>query len=277
MRMAKKRRSHCGQRRWSAAGKSCQAALSLFGHTRDSRLTRPSVARSMRSASCGETLRLDLAMLMVDCGTPAARASSDTPPKSSIAVSSGFMVTSLSRNVFPVVNTYRVRPERAYADTCGMTFANNLRALRLKAGLTQEELALRAGFPGQSRVGNYESGGREPSFSDLEALARALDVDQARLVRGDVGEGKHEQDADARSMVIRSLVHALVKTIPISAPIFAEHLEEQARKHRPDPFSTHHGILAEVLNIAVPGRHKVATAVHDEKRSGSSRKSTRGK
>ena len=218
-------------------------------------------------------------MLMVDCGTPAAAASSDTPPRVLIARSSGFMARTLSRTVLPVVNTFRVRPERADMNTVGMTFANNLRAFRLKAGMTQEELALRAGFPGQSRIGNYENGGREPSFSDLEAIARALDVDQARLVRGDVDENgsKNEQDAEARSMIIRSLVHALVKSIPASAQVFSEHLEGQARKRRPSPFSTRHGILAEVLNIAEPGRHKVVGSLHDATHRDSSRKSTRGK
>lgn len=69
-----------------------------------------------------------------------------------------------------------------------------------------------------------------------------------------------EQDADARSMVIRSLIYALVQNIPAAGPVFAEHLKGQARSHRPRPFSTRHGILWEALNIAGQDRHTTATS-----------------
>lgn len=56
------------------------------------------------------------------------------------------------------------------------TFRKILRKLRKDAGLTQEKLAHKCGWNGQSRVGNYESGIREPTLDELPLLAKALDV-----------------------------------------------------------------------------------------------------
>jgi transcriptional regulator with XRE-family HTH domain len=63
-----------------------------------------------------------------------------------------------------------------------MAFKDNLRRLRLAAGLTQEQLALACGWSGQSRVANYESGAREPEFDELGKLGAALSVDWAELL-----------------------------------------------------------------------------------------------
>jgi transcriptional regulator with XRE-family HTH domain len=65
-----------------------------------------------------------------------------------------------------------------------MSFSDNLRAARLRAGLTQEALALECGWCGQSRIANYESSAptaREPKVSEVPALARALGVSVASL------------------------------------------------------------------------------------------------
>ncbi|HID8537170.1 helix-turn-helix domain-containing protein [Stenotrophomonas sp. SM006] len=65
-----------------------------------------------------------------------------------------------------------------------MAFSDNLRAARLKAGMTQEALALACGWSGQSRIANYESSAasaREPKVSEVPLLAAALGVSIASL------------------------------------------------------------------------------------------------
>jgi transcriptional regulator with XRE-family HTH domain len=56
-----------------------------------------------------------------------------------------------------------------------MPFKDLLRKLRDKAGLTQEQLAERAGIPLGS-LRNHEQGQRLPSWSAVVKLARALGV-----------------------------------------------------------------------------------------------------
>lgn len=56
-----------------------------------------------------------------------------------------------------------------------MTAGSVLRLARSVAGLTQREVATRAGVQ-QSVVSAYESGGREPSLSTLSALVEACGV-----------------------------------------------------------------------------------------------------
>lgn len=57
----------------------------------------------------------------------------------------------------------------------GDWFAGRLRELRLKAGLTQEQLAERAGVK-RDAVARWERGVREPSWSNVLAICSALGV-----------------------------------------------------------------------------------------------------
>jgi transcriptional regulator with XRE-family HTH domain len=57
-----------------------------------------------------------------------------------------------------------------------MAFQDKLRALRVAAGLTQGELAAKAGISLGS-VRNLEQGIRSPSWETVQKLAVALDVD----------------------------------------------------------------------------------------------------
>lgn len=84
----------------------------------------------------------------------------------------------------PVVNTSRVRPASRRVNNGRMSFAQNLKRYRMAAGLTQEELALRCGWSGQSRIANYEStakSAREPRVSEVLIIAKALGVSVGEL------------------------------------------------------------------------------------------------
>jgi transcriptional regulator with XRE-family HTH domain len=67
------------------------------------------------------------------------------------------------------------------------TFAERLKRLREAAGLTQPELAGRAGM-NRFGVAKLEQGVREPSWGTVQALARALGVDVNAFVV-DQGQG----------------------------------------------------------------------------------------
>jgi transcriptional regulator with XRE-family HTH domain len=55
-----------------------------------------------------------------------------------------------------------------------------LKVARARAGLTQFDLALRAGLP-ESRVAKFETGRQRPTAEELSRLAGALGVDTEEL------------------------------------------------------------------------------------------------
>ena len=59
--------------------------------------------------------------------------------------------------------------------TSTTSFADLLRDLRTARKLSQRELARQAGL-NENHVGQFECGGREPSYRNLVRLARALSV-----------------------------------------------------------------------------------------------------
>lgn len=61
---------------------------------------------------------------------------------------------------------------------------NRIKQLRKAKGWNQRALAEACGWASQSRIGNYEQGTRQPSLSDLETLAKALDITLPDLVAG---------------------------------------------------------------------------------------------
>ena len=61
------------------------------------------------------------------------------------------------------------------------TFARNLRRIRTEQGLTQEELAARAGVH-RTFIGAVERGDRNASLRTVQRLADALGVEPQRLL-----------------------------------------------------------------------------------------------
>lgn len=81
-------------------------------------------------------------------------------------------------------------------------FAARLREMRESAGLTQEQLAEKAGVK-RDAVARWEAGKREPGWSSVLSLCGALGVDctafaQEPAARGPAGPGRPpKKDADA--------------------------------------------------------------------------------
>ncbi|MEE4341444.1 LexA family transcriptional regulator [Pseudomonas alliivorans] len=64
------------------------------------------------------------------------------------------------------------------------SLGQRLQRLRIAAGKSQAALAKLCGWSSQSRVGNYESGTREPTLGDIELMAKALGVPYGVLLIG---------------------------------------------------------------------------------------------
>lgn len=62
------------------------------------------------------------------------------------------------------------------------TIGKRIKRLRTAAKMSQAQLADACGWKSQSRVGNYEADSREPSFADIEAIAKALRIDKSELL-----------------------------------------------------------------------------------------------
>jgi len=56
-----------------------------------------------------------------------------------------------------------------------MRLGDKIKTAREFLGMSQLALAMKCGWVSQSRVGNYETGLREPNFCDIKKLARALE------------------------------------------------------------------------------------------------------
>ena len=73
--------------------------------------------------------------------------------------------------------------------------AERIKRARKNAGKSQAQLAEACGWS-QSRVGNYEAGTREPSFADIELMARALGVAKSELLLDTQNESTAPGQAD---------------------------------------------------------------------------------
>ena len=71
---------------------------------------------------------------------------------------------------------------KASAHRARIIFSRNLRAARLNAGFSQEEMAARAGLH-RNYVGSVERGERNISIDNMEKLANSLSVQLIDLLR----------------------------------------------------------------------------------------------
>lgn len=82
-----------------------------------------------------------------------------------------------------------------------MTSAQVIREARLKAGLTQTELAERLGRD-RAQVARWETGGQEPSFENVRAVVEACGF----VLKLEIAEP--EEDAALDAQLETSLLHA---------------------------------------------------------------------
>ena len=92
------------------------------------------------------------------------------------------------------------------------SFGNRLRALRKKAGLTQEQLADSTGFSLMT-IRRWEWGERSPRVEEVKALAKALGVSEADLL--------HDSPEESGKWILNITVRQELKeeVIDLSKPI----------------------------------------------------------
>ena len=69
-----------------------------------------------------------------------------------------------------------------------MAFSRNLRYLRKKYGLSQEELAEKLGYKSFTTIQKWESGVSEPSVSIVKDLSSLFDVSMDELINNDIND-----------------------------------------------------------------------------------------
>lgn len=93
------------------------------------------------------------------------------------------------------------------------SLADNLKAARRAAGLTQADVAARCGWETPSRYANYEQGSREPTLADLRDIAAAVAEGGHTFVRIVTGEdlvpASQPQRIDPET--IRTIINGLRK------------------------------------------------------------------
>lgn len=62
------------------------------------------------------------------------------------------------------------------------TLSSRIAHYRAQAGMSQAQLATACGWASQSRVGNYETGSREPKIEDINKIAKALSIKPEQLL-----------------------------------------------------------------------------------------------
>jgi SOS-response transcriptional repressor LexA len=80
--------------------------------------------------------------------------------------------------------------------TSPMNIASRLKQLRKQKGLSQTDLADACGWDHQSRISGYERNEREPSFTDLDAICKVLEITIAEFFDYQVKENAASYVAD---------------------------------------------------------------------------------
>ena len=90
-----------------------------------------------------------------------------------------------------------------------MNIGERIKDLRLKKGMKQSDLALKANVS-RVAIGNYERGDRQPNFEILSKIANALDIE--------VGELLVDKLADAINKAVRE-TNTQVASLPLEQRI----------------------------------------------------------
>ncbi|MDW0360853.1 LexA family transcriptional regulator [Halomonas venusta] len=80
------------------------------------------------------------------------------------------------------------------------TIGSRIKEARIRAEMTQPQLAKACGWSSQGRVSNYERDLREPKSGDIAAIAKALNVSESWIWTGD---GGHQKSEDSNVRVVR--------------------------------------------------------------------------
>lgn len=73
-----------------------------------------------------------------------------------------------------------------------MTLSKNIRYLRKKHNMSQEDLANRLGYKSFTTIQKWESGVSEPTMKKMRALCEVFDVDMDELAKSDMDNPTNE-------------------------------------------------------------------------------------
>ncbi len=106
-----------------------------------------------------------------------------------------------------------VQSSQPTRDYMPMRYSLQIKPLRKKAKLTQQELAERVGVE-QPTVQRWEAGKQQPDLTYLDKLATVLGVHPGELFRDD----EMERDQEATEAALQQLVAAAVRGVPDNVP-----------------------------------------------------------
>jgi transcriptional regulator with XRE-family HTH domain len=152
-----------------------------------------------------------------------------------------------SRIVFSDATRRVLVSDERSAQNVVMDFPANLKRFRELRQMTQEQLAHASGMGGQSRIGNYEKGIREPKLEEIQALAQALGVSVPELI------GVEGPEADMRD--IAAALVAICDLLGSAMPKAAEDLAKRIRLLTGDNLSPE--------RLAVHLLHRLQPPAHD--------------
>ncbi len=83
-----------------------------------------------------------------------------------------------------------------------MAFSNNLRYLRKKHNMTQEDLANKLGYKSFTTIQKWESGVSEPSVSTVKEIAQLFGVTMDQITNEDLSEasGDYYMDPEVKKL-----------------------------------------------------------------------------
>lgn len=120
-----------------------------------------------------------------------------------------------------------------------MALAQNIRYLRKKMGLSQEDLAQKFGYKSYTTIQKWESGVSEPPFKQLKALAELFDIDMNTLVNQDLQNESNQDKPKALDKELEGIDFALwgeVKEMTEEQKQdvlnFAKFIKEQKKKNK---------------------------------------------